>query len=552
MTTDNEIEYYKELAQKNIERKKLLEDEEHSNDMKLTVNVDYAKRFEHNKKREELEKLESKFGHIDSDDSNITSSEDELGDLLTPELDAQLLKTVAKIRSKDSSIYNSNSEFFSEEQMKSIKKEWKNKKTIINDKSLDLKQYHNKMLKEGFIDDDEENEPIYNNRSEIIKEEEEQQGLLDQFHKAVQDQCKDDEELLSKKEKTQQELDKEHEEYKAFLLENLAEEGSAKNTMKRWLQYKGAKSTKAENIEDDEAFLINYVLNRGWIDKNNSERDGSTYFPGFIDLNNDEDDKHLELAEEFEYEYNYRFEQDSASMLVQYPRHIEGSVRKDEHSKRKKRQLAKEKKLEQERKEREDLKRLKNLKREELKKKLEKLKKIAGISKDDVISIKDLKKLVKEDDFFEKYDKKMAEIFNEDYYNQKDHEKEYDQWEKIEEENEDTYPKISVSTVLNELANDAIVEMDYEDKIGDLKTKFKYRQVRPSTYGLDVHDILLSEDKNLNSHVSLKKLYPYISDDVQESNEKKYGKKRRVFRFQQQLIDSGRFSELKPEIKGSR
>lgn len=552
MTADSEIEHYKELAQKNIERKKLLEDEEYSNDMKLTVNVDYAKRFEHNKRREELDKLESKFGDIDSDDSNITTSdeEDELGDLLTPELDAQLLKTVAKIRSKDSSIYNSNSEFFSEEQMESIKKEWKNKKAINEYKPLDLKQYHNKMIKEGFIDDDE-NEPIYHDRSEIIKEEEEQQGLLDQFHKAVQDQCEDDDELLTKKEKTQEELDKEHEEYKAFLLENLAEEGSAKDTMKRWLQYKGAKSTKAENIEDDEAFLINYVLNRGWIDKNNSEKDGSAYFPGFIDLNNDEDDKHLELAEEFEHTYNFRFEQEGASSLVQYPRHIEGSVRKDEHSKRKKRQLAKERKLEQERKEREDLKRLKNLKREELKKKLEKLKKIAGLSNDDAISVKDLKELVKEDDFFEKYDKKMAEIFNEDYYNQKDHEKEHDKWEKIEEESENIQPKISVSKVLNELTNDAIVEMDYEDKIGDLKTKFKYRQVRPSTYGLDVHDILLSEDKDLNSHVSLKKLYPYISDDVQELNEKKYGKKRRVFRFQQQLIDTGKFSELQ-EIKRSR
>ena len=42
--------------------------------------------------------------------------------------------------------------------------------------------------------------------------------------------------------------------------------------------------------------------------------------------------------------------------------------------------------------------------------------------------------------------------------------------------------------------------------LGDQVTKFKYRQVLPNSYGLDVQEILNAEDQQLNSWVSLKKV----------------------------------------------
>ncbi len=47
----------------------------------------------------------------DSDDSEDTD-EDEYGQDLTPEVDAQILRTIAAIRNKDSRIYDPKADFF--------------------------------------------------------------------------------------------------------------------------------------------------------------------------------------------------------------------------------------------------------------------------------------------------------------------------------------------------------------------------------------------------------------------------------------------------------
>ncbi|KAH6763146.1 hypothetical protein C2S52_020579 [Perilla frutescens var. hirtella] len=52
-------------------------------------------------------------------------------------------------------------------------------------------------------------------------------------------------------------------------------------------------------------------------------------------------------------------------------------------------------------------------------------------------------------------------------------------------------------------------KLDYEDTIGDLKTRFKYKPVKPKRYGLATEEVLTLDDKELNQYVSLKKLAPY-------------------------------------------
>ena len=52
-------------------------------------------------------------------------------------------------------------------------------------------------------------------------------------------------------------------------------------------------------------------------------------------------------------------------------------------------------------------------------------------------------------------------------------------------------------------------KLDYEDAIGDLKCRFKYREVEADTFGMSVEDILFSDDKQLNAVVGMKKLAPY-------------------------------------------
>jgi len=51
-------------------------------------------------------------------------------------------------------------------------------------------------------------------------------------------------------------------------------------------------------------------------------------------------------------------------------------------------------------------------------------------------------------------------------------------------------------------------QLNYEDFAGGMPTRFKYRKVEPTSYGLTPVEILLADDKDLNSFVSLKKLAP--------------------------------------------
>lgn len=516
----SDIVRYKELAQNML----------HSQDAdtKLAINESYAKKYEHNKRREEIQRLESKYGNA-SDSSSYSSDsedveEDEVGDILTPEVDAQVLKTIARIRSKDDTIYSKDSVFFTEQQQPKIEKR--------TSAPMTLKQYHNQQILNNIIGSDSDTED-----AKLLAEEREQQALVQAFHNADQGVDADQEDFLKQKIKTEEDVKREQEEYQTFLLESLAQEASASRSMKQWLQYKGTRSSNnsepSEN-QDDEAFLINYILGKGWIDQNSD-----SYFPGFIDAsrNDKDDDEHVELSEAFEAAYNFRYEQEGSSSLVHYPRDVQGSVRKEaENSRRKKRQVSKEKKELEKKKEEEELKRLKNLKKSELERKINRLKKVGGLKGD----IKSISNLLEgdDDDFLNKYDQTTRDLFNEEYY-EEDDAQDLKEWEGCDVDVEESHVKEDDEKE-NQI-RDEYYNLHYEDKAGDVKTRFKYRQVRPSSYGLDIEDILLADDKELNAHVSLKKLHAYRPDQDQEKDEKRYGKKRRVYEIKQAM------SHNKPE-----
>lgn len=56
--------------------------------------------------------------------------------------------------------------------------------------------------------------------------------------------------------------------------------------------------------------------------------------------------------------------------------------------------------------------------------------------------------------------------------------------------------------------------LHFEDVLdnGKMPVRFKYTKVEKNDYGLSVEDILSMDDKELNQHVSLKKLAPYRVD----------------------------------------
>ena len=108
----------------------------------FAINEAYAKRLEHNKAREELHRLQAKYPGIKThaeaaeaedkdDDSSTSESEDEVGELVTPHVDAQIWRTLAMLREGAPEVYDENWKGFDddedEEEEEHVTKEKKEK-----------------------------------------------------------------------------------------------------------------------------------------------------------------------------------------------------------------------------------------------------------------------------------------------------------------------------------------------------------------------------------------------------------------------------------------
>ncbi|CAG8445757.1 4032_t:CDS:10 [Funneliformis caledonium] len=506
--------------------------------IKLTINSEYAKTYEVRKRGEELSKLKEKYGDIsdeDTDSSSTSEEEDEFGELVTPEVDAQIMKTIVAIKSKDPKVYDSQSNFFADEEIQKAHQQWldKQQKKKSEAKPMHLKDYHRKILLEN---------------GGIIAEE----------------------------------LKAEEEDYQNFLLENMADTKDVE-ILKQWQNYKND-----PNINEDEAFLMDFILKRGWIDKDSDKV--PSYDELIAEHHDEEDEKFEEAVDQFESKYNFRFEEEGSTKVVTYARNLEGSMRRTDNKRKLQRQARSERKEEEKKRKIEELKRLKNLKKKEIFEKLQKIKEITG---NDTVGFDDVD--LEEDFDPDKYDKKMNKVFDDDYYAEADNEKpewsdninvddivcnnsqnidsiinafkEYNDDQELDEggigdddfimdadylpggeKYDETKSKKKRSDKRKEAIEekkkakkkfdeylDEYYQLDYEDIIGDTPVRFKYRQNKPVSFGLTPAEILLADEKDLNEFVSLKKLAPYRPEHVIENDLKKYSKKKRLRQFRKKL-----------------
>ncbi|CAJ0650746.1 7132_t:CDS:10 [Entrophospora sp. SA101] len=436
--------------------------------VEFKINHQYAKKYEIRKRGEELSKLKEKYDRSDlnSEDVAVSDStseeEDEYGELITPEVDAQIMKTITAIRSKDPKVYNSQANFFADEEIEKARKQWqeKQKKKKSGTKPIHLKDYHRQiLLKNGGNDDSDSDNDIstkaYNKKLELTPIEEEQK--LKEELKAM-----------------------------ASTIDNVNE-----NQIKEWQNFK-----ENPNVDNDEAFLTEYILNRGWVDKDLIRI--PTYEELVAEHHDSEEDEFDEAVDNFESKYNFR-----STKITTYSRNVEGSMRRIDNKRKIQRYDREERKAEEKKKKMEELKRFKNLKKKEIHEKLQKIKEITGnenVGFDEV----DL-----EEDFNpEKYDDKMQKIFDEEFYNKQASDDEY---------------------------LDEYYQLNYEDIIDDTPVRFKYNKVKSTSFGLTPTEILLADEKDLNEFVSLKKYAPYRPDNVVEKDLKKYSKKKRLREFRKKI-----------------
>ncbi|KAJ4971617.1 hypothetical protein NE237_004716 [Protea cynaroides] len=257
-----------------------------------------------------------------------------------------------------------------------------------------------------------------------------------------------------------------------------------------------------------------------------------------------EDEEEIEKQEKYEAEYNFRYEEGAGDRVLGHSRIAEGSVRKKENARKVQRKSKKERMAQAELERKEELKRLKNLKRKEI---VEKLNKIRAVADPDFCSDRD----EDDDDLrkpnFEKEDELLGLPKGWDWCGSGEgflaaREKTLqckpgtmdvessDQDQKEEESQAGSKHKRNGKMSLEEKtfqdnAWDEYYNLDYEDTIGDIKTRFKYTSVPSKRYGLSAAEILMMDDSELNQYVSLKKLAPYREREWKVHNIKRYEQK---------------------------
>ncbi|KAI9013392.1 KRI1-like family C-terminal-domain-containing protein [Phycomyces nitens] len=496
----------------------------------------------------------------DSDESDESDEEeDENAALLTPALDSQIFRTIAAIQKKDPRVYDSSAKFFEQAQIDKANKEWEQQQKELKNaaKKVTLKDYERETLLKhgGYYDEqeriDDEDAPKH------LTHNEEQAQIKEAFKMAADDDDDEEEEdeedkggFLMKKEKSKEEQEAEEEEYKNFLLQNMASDEASSEVFKEWNNYKNN-----PNMNKDDAFLIDYVLNRGWVEKKHGRQ--PTYEEDPIpELDDKEaDEEYLDQVDRFESKYNFRFEEEGALQIIGHSRNVEGTLRRKESKRKRERERKKAKKEAEKLGKINELKQLKNQKIKEIQARLEEIRKITG--NDDL----DLEKIDMEGDFDpDAWDAQMNNVFNEDYYEGEDNEKpvwDDDLGEEFNAEqaanNDDadlmmdadylpdgpSYKKESKKRKHQETTEEEeeglparkrqaqeeykrLMEeyesLGFEDVIGDLPTRFKYTHTEPEDFGLTAEEILLADDAELNKYVGLKALAPYRTEEARHKD----------------------------------
>ncbi|CAI5440627.1 unnamed protein product [Caenorhabditis angaria] len=225
------------------------------------------------------------------------------------------------------------------------------------------------------------------------------------------------------------------------------------------------------NLDESEKFLRDYLINKDYVP---GETEENPTYDEIVAL--EEDEKDMDKNREYERKFNFRFEDPDQEFIKSYPRTVQESMRTENSQRKEKRNEKEERKKKEKEEKKKELRELQKMKKSEIEQKLEKLKKAAGC--DIPISLDELNA-----DFDPKeFDRKMKEIFNEEYYGEIEEVKEDEMMEKpifsdFEEDSDyEDYDKMDVDEIKKQ-SQEEKEEEDSED--GETSEK-------PQKSGIDV------------------------------------------------------------------
>ncbi|XP_036337731.1 protein KRI1 homolog [Rhagoletis pomonella] len=392
-------------------------DDSEGEELQISTNKEYAKSYNSFRKKELLKKFKDRGYDVDesesTSDSESSSDEDEEFD---PKFDQEFLKTLASLKSKDPAIYDKSTKFFQALNEDTESGDGEGKQNVQKDKHskpITLKDYERQIIldKGGKFEDDSDAEVSERPVSPTFVEEE--RTLKEEFKKVMNANDSDEGEgedafggIFKKRNKTKEEQHKEDADYFEWLAGKKEDiEDPIKEKLKPLKSY-----WSSEKLPQSERFLRDFILNKGYTNAKSSD------IPTYDEIVGDnqplsEDEKELEKQAEFEQKYNFRFEEPDAEFLKRYPRTIEQSVRQSDDRRKQKRQEIKERKKHEKEQKMKELEMVKEMKRKEIEEKILKLKMVTG---NEELGFKDEE--LEEDFDPEAHDKRMQEIFNEEFY----------------------------------------------------------------------------------------------------------------------------------------
>lgn len=561
------------------------------------VNHEFARRFEHNKKREELQKLQEKYGNDTSvrttrraepneDGVSATGSstdseeEDDEGILASEALDKQIQDTLEAIRRKDPRVYDEGAKFFTDQDDESQHSKDPKPKS---EKPMYLNDYHRRNLLEDAASTERQDDgPIsYAQQQDDLKN-----VIVKEMHAAAKGGV----------DLGMEEGDSDGNSEDEFLIRKLS-------TLPKEHKPTGTKEQNPKmDVEaadkDPETFLSNFMSARAWVPA------AGTNFQPFESDDEDEDRR----AELFEEAYNMRFEDPQASneKLLSHARDAAAkySVRKEPTNPRKKTREAEQTKKEAARQTREEEKaRYRKLKVFEVEEKIQKIKDAAGL-RGKLLQQHDWSSFLDEGWDDERWEHEMRRRFGDDYYADHDsngsdeaEEKSKGRIKKPKWEDdididdivpdfnaaEDRKPQFSLSdaefnpgeveengfsdsesvvksrtkpkskkrrerdehkkeTRLERRKIEQLVDesMKVDETLSNFSKKhaghFRYRETSPIAYGLTPHDILMASDSQLNQYAGLKKMAAFRDSDKKRKDKKRLGKKARLRQWRKETF----------------
>jgi len=371
----------------------------------LRISEEYAKKYNERKDKEELTRAARILADEDVDDeSSEEETEDEGAGLLTEQVNTKIFDTLGKIKRKDPSIYNPKKVFFDDKDFSEAAEQSADKSA--SSKSMTYKDFMRKtLLQEGadaIIKEEEALEELGKKSKKKGKSVvDEQRELKAAILKAAHDGDEEDD-LLTLKSKTEAEVEAEEADFKEFLAKESKKKPrqDADEAMADYWQ-------EDEELDENEKFLRDFIINRSWLETTSMQAPVKEKKDGTA---SSDDEKHLDEQDEFEANYNFRFEMEEGRQIQGHARFPTDTIRQRDDKRKRKRHELKERKDAEKIRRTEELKRLKNLKKQEIQRRLQQLCEVTG-NEDTALGKIDL-----DEDFDpEEHDKKMTQLLGEDF-----------------------------------------------------------------------------------------------------------------------------------------